>query len=115
MPRPLRPAPALRRADACGADPPDARRPDGGLARAVVAWASGGTLDTVLRDAEVAPGDFVRNVRQVIDLVRQVGQVAESAATRDHADLAVSLLRRGVVGADDPAALGSALDGPSPS
>jgi ATP-dependent RNA helicase HelY len=91
------------------------RRPDGGLARAVVAWASGGTLDTVLRDAEVAPGDFVRNVRQVIDLVRQVGQVAESAATRDNADLAVSLLRRGVVGADDPAAMGSALDGPSPS
>ena len=36
----------------------------------------GGTLDTVLRDAEVAPGDFVRNVRQVIDLVRQIGQVA---------------------------------------
>ena len=91
------------------------RRPDGGLARAVVAWASGGTLDTVLRDAEVAPGDFVRNVRQVIDLVRQVGQVAESATTRDNADLAVALLRRGVVGADDPAAMGSALDDPSPS
>ena len=91
------------------------RRPDGGLARAVVAWASGGTLDTVLRDAEVAPGDFVRNVRQVIDLVRQVGQVAESAATRDQAALAVALLRRGVVGADDPAVLGSAQDDPSPS
>ena len=55
------------------------RRPDGGLARAVVAWASGGTLDAVLRDAEVAPGDFVRNVRQVIDLVRQIGQVAAEA------------------------------------
>jgi ATP-dependent RNA helicase HelY len=91
------------------------RGPDGGLARSVVAWASGGTLDAVLRDAEVAPGDFVRNVRQVIDLVRQVGQVAESAATRGNAELAVSLLRRGVVGADDPAVLGSALDDPSPS
>ncbi len=91
------------------------RRPDGGLARAVVAWASGGTLDTVLRDAEVAPGDFVRNIRQVIDLVRQIGQVAGSPATRGAADLAVALLRRGVVGADDPAASGSALDGPSPS
>jgi len=86
------------------------RRPDGGLARAVVAWASGGTLDAVLRDAEVAPGDFVRNVRQVIDLVRQVGQVAAEAPTRAAADLAVALLRRGVVGADDPAATGSALD-----
>jgi len=91
------------------------RRPDGGLARAVVAWASGGTLDAVLRDAEVAPGDFVRNVRQVIDLVRQVGQVAGDPATRAAADLAVALLRRGVVGADDPAVTGSALDDPSPS
>jgi len=63
----------------------------------------------------VAPGDFVRNVRQVIDLVRQLGQVAESAATRTSAELAVALLRRGVVGADDPAVLGSALDDPSPS
>jgi ATP-dependent RNA helicase HelY len=91
------------------------RRPDGGLARSVVSWASGGTLDSVLRDAEVAPGDFVRNVRQIIDLVRQVGQVAAQASTRDCADLAVALLRRGVVGADDPAALGSAPGDPSPS
>ena len=91
------------------------RRPDGGLARAVVAWASGGTLDAVLRDAEVAPGDFVRNVRQVIDLVRQVAQVATDPATRHNAELAVALLRRGVVGADDPAALGSAPRDLSPS
>jgi ATP-dependent RNA helicase HelY len=91
------------------------RRPDGGLARSVVAWASGGTLDRVLRDAEVAPGDFVRNVRQIIDLVRQVAQVARDPATRVNADLATALLRRGVVGADDPAALGSAPGDPSPS
>jgi superfamily II RNA helicase len=91
------------------------RRPDGGLARAVVAWAGGGTLDSVLRDAEVAPGDFVRNVRQIIDLVRQIGQVAGVPGTRDNADLAVALLRRGVVGADDPAALGSAPGDLSPS
>ena len=91
------------------------RRPDGGLARSVVAWASGATLDTVLRDAAVAPGDFVRNVRQIIDLVRQIGQVAQMPATRDSADLAVALLRRGVVGADDPAALGSAPRDPSRS
>jgi len=91
------------------------RRTDSGLARAVVAWASGGTLDAVLRDAEVAPGDFVRNVRQVIDLVRQIGQVDVSSATRANADLAVALLRRGVVGADDRAVMGSALDDLSPS
>ena len=52
------------------------RRPDPGLARAVMAWARGATLDSVLRETEVAPGDFVRNVRQLIDLVRQLAQVA---------------------------------------
>ena len=85
------------------------------LARAVIAWGKGATLDTVLRDTDVAPGDFVRNVRQVIDLVRQLAQVAGDPATRQAADLAVALLRRGVVGADDPAAPGSALDLPVPT
>ena len=91
------------------------RRPDGGLARAVAAWASGAPLDRVLRDAEVAPGDFVRNVRQLIDLLRQVAQVAEDPATADGAATAQALLRRGVVGADDPADVGSAPPGPSAS
>jgi ATP-dependent RNA helicase HelY len=63
----------------------------------------------------VAPGDFVRNVRQLIDLVRQLSQVAPDPATRDAARLAVATLRRGVVGADDPAVTGSAPGGASPS
>ena len=82
------------------------RRPDPGLARAVIAWAKGATLDSVLRETDMAPGDFVRNVRQVIDLVRQLAQVAPDPGTRDAAELAVALLRRGVVGADDPAVAG---------
>jgi superfamily II RNA helicase len=85
------------------------RRPDGGLARAVIAWASGATLDAVLRETEVAPGDFVRNVRQLIDLMRQLSQVAPDPTTASSADLAVALLRRGVVGADDPAAVGGVV------
>jgi superfamily II RNA helicase len=91
------------------------RRPDPGLARAVIAWAKGATLDSVLNETDVAPGDFVRNVRQVIDLVRQLAQVASDPGTRDAAQLAVALLRRGVVGADDPAGLGSAPDLSVPS
>ena len=84
------------------------RRPDHGLARAVVAWAKGASLDSVLRETEVAPGDFVRNARQLIDLVRQLSQVASDPRTRDAAEAAVVALRRGVVGADDPAGVGSA-------
>ena len=91
------------------------RRPDHGLVRAVVAWARGATLASVLRETEVAPGDFVRNVRQLIDLVRQLSQVAPEHGTREAAELAVAMIRRGVVGADDPAGVGSAPDPPSPS
>jgi len=91
------------------------RRPDHGLARAVVAWAKGATLDSVLRETDVAPGDFVRNIRQLIDLVRQLSQVAGEPATRQAAELAVATLRRGVVGADDPAGVGSAPEGLPPS
>ena len=87
------------------------RRPDGGLATAMGAWARGGMLSTVLRECDVAPGDFVRNVRQVIDLLRQIAQVAPEPSTAEAADLAVALLRRGVVAADDPAPLGSAPGG----
>jgi superfamily II RNA helicase len=91
------------------------RRPDPGLARAVISWAGGATLDTVLRETDVAPGDFVRNVRQLIDLMRQLAQAAPDPTTAEAAELAVALLRRGVVGADDPAAVGSAPDPPLPS
>ncbi len=91
------------------------RRPDHGLARAVIAWAKGATLDSVLTETDVAPGDFVRNVRQLIDLVRQLSQVAPDPGTRDAAHLAVASLRRGVVGADDPAGVGSAPGWPVPS
>jgi superfamily II RNA helicase len=63
----------------------------------------------------VAPGEFVRSVRQLIDLMRQLAETALRPGTRDDASVAVSLLRRGVVGADDPAALGSAPDHPVPS
>jgi superfamily II RNA helicase len=86
------------------------RRPDGGLVRAVVAWAGGATLESILTETAVAPGDFVRNIRQLIDLVRQLGQVAPDPDTRAAAQAAVALLTRGVVGADDPVGVGSAPD-----
>ena len=91
------------------------RRPDGGLARAVIAWARGASLEVVLTGTDIAPGDFVRNARQLIDLLRQLAQVAPDPATRTAAEAAVDLLRRGVVGADDPAAAGSAPDLSVPS
>jgi ATP-dependent RNA helicase HelY len=70
-------------------------------------------LSSVLSDCEVAPGDFVRNVRQLMDLLRQLAQVAPVPDTAGAAEMAVSLLRRGVVAANDPADWGSATD-PAP-
>jgi ATP-dependent RNA helicase HelY len=82
------------------------RRPEAGLTAAVGEWASGATLEIVLRRTEVAPGDFVRNIRQLIDLVQQLAEVAPVAGTREAAAAAVRLLRRGVVLADEPAGAG---------
>ena len=48
-------------------------------------WARGQRLDQVLERAELAPGDFVRNVKQLIDLLRQlavVGRPDTAAAAR---------------------------------
>ena len=56
---------------------PRTRQPEPGLAAAVAAWARGASFGTVLelaaRDVgELAPGDFVRTVKQVADLADQV-------------------------------------------
>ena len=45
------------------------------------AWAAGEPLGEVLGDEDLSGGDFVRNVKTLIDLVRQVGDVAPNPAT----------------------------------
>jgi ATP-dependent RNA helicase HelY len=50
---------------------PVSRRPENGVVRAVYEWASGTELED-LPDRLMAPGDFVRVSRQLVDLVRQV-------------------------------------------
>jgi len=70
---------------------------DFGFAQTVWDWASGAELDDVLAEADIAPGDFVRSVKQVIDAL---GQVADAAAThelREVARAALVELRRGVI------------------
>ncbi|MGH8969656.1 MAG: DEAD/DEAH box helicase [Actinomycetes bacterium] len=79
------------------------REPDLGFAWAAYRWASGHRLDTVLRDAGMPAGDFVRWTKQVIDLLGQVSDAcrwSEDAATAQvgaTARSAVDGLRRGVV------------------
>lgn len=79
------------------------RSPDTGFIAAAAEWAGGVDLSEVLEDG-LTGGDFVRNIRQVIDLVQQVAEVAPSAETRAVAAEAVDLCLRGVIA--DSAAIG---------
>jgi superfamily II RNA helicase len=83
---------------------PRTAQPEPGLATAVAAWARGASFGTTLEVAggeagEMAPGDFVRMVRQLADLVHQVGLVAPDPATGASARAAHDLLLRDVVAA----------------
>jgi len=74
------------------------REPDLGFAWVAWRWAKGDPLDAVLLDASQAPGDFVRWMKQLIDLLDQIGDAApEGSPVRATASRAVASLRRGVV------------------
>ena len=67
-----------------------------GLCLPMHAWASGGSLDAVLRDADMAAGDFVRWTKQTIDLLDQISVVAPGSVSRT-ARVALESIRRGIV------------------
>jgi ATP-dependent RNA helicase HelY len=85
------------RADEEAAGLPATRPPDPGFVALAHAWAAGEPLGEVLGDEDLSGGDFVRNVKTLIDLVRQVGEVAPDPATARAARQAAEALRRGVV------------------
>ena len=64
---------------------PETRVPDPGFTPYVYDWASGDSLADVLDDDEMTGGDFVRHVKQCIDLLRQVADVAADARPRARA------------------------------
>jgi len=68
-----------------------------GILRPVHAWASGRSLDAVLRDSDLAAGDFVRWCKQLLDVLDQMSQVAPTTRLRQTATNAMTALRRGVV------------------
>jgi ATP-dependent RNA helicase HelY len=71
--------------------------PDLGFAWAAYRWAEGDELDDVLDATGLAAGDFVRWVKQLLDLADQVADAAGSRGLRDTARETVARLRRGVV------------------
>ena len=94
---------------------PVTRGADPGFAALVRDWARGRELRQVLagglagggssRRPAMTGGDFVRNMKQVVDLLRQLASVAPGEETRTSARRAVSRLLRGVVAASSTVSL----------
>ena len=72
------------------------REPAPGFAWAAFRWASGASLDSVLTENAMSAGDFVRWIRQLLDLLGQVALAADDDV-RPTAERAMTALRRGVV------------------
>jgi ATP-dependent RNA helicase HelY len=73
------------------------REPDLGFAWAAFRWAEGAPLDELLLETDLAAGDFVRWMKQLLDLTDQVADAAGDSAFRATARRASDALRRGVV------------------
>ncbi|MFC7494178.1 MULTISPECIES: DEAD/DEAH box helicase [unclassified Nocardioides] len=73
------------------------RAPDLGFAWVAYRWAEGDDLDDVLVVSDLAAGDFVRWMKQLVDLAGQVADAAGAGPLRETAREVVRALRRGVV------------------
>ena len=78
---------------------PETRSPDPGFTLPIAEWVAGDALADVLDDDDMTGGDFVRNVKQCIDLLGQVATIAPDPHTRDIAREAAAGCNRGVVAA----------------
>ncbi|MFP5254443.1 MAG: DEAD/DEAH box helicase [Acidimicrobiia bacterium] len=100
-------------ADEEAAGLPLTRPPDAGFTHLAHAWAAGGGLAAVLEDEELSGGDFVRNVKQLVDLLRGIGDAAPVPATAARARQAADSLQRGVVTATSALDVDAAPEGGS--
>ena len=71
------------------------REPDFGFAFAAFKWASGNSLAHVLRGSDMTVGDFVRNIKQLIDLLTQISGASDKL--RPTCREAIKKIDRGVV------------------
>jgi len=69
---------------------------DAGFVGPAWRWARGSSLDDALGSLDLTGGDFVRDVKQAVDLLGQVANVA-TGPLRSLAQDAVSAMRRGIV------------------
>jgi ATP-dependent RNA helicase HelY len=72
------------------------RLPHFGVAEQVRKWAQGESLQKVLKNSDLAPGDFVRVAKQVTDLLRQIAKLKIDPISQIARE-AVHRINRGVV------------------
>ncbi len=73
------------------------RPPDPTFAAVAHAWVAGEGFAEVVTHEELTGGDFVRTIKQLIDILRQLAVVAPSPSTRRSASAAAEAAFRGVV------------------
>lgn len=76
---------------------PETRPPEAGFATLAYHWARGLELDELLDEGDMAPGDFVRTSRQLLDLLRQLRDAVPALEPATSA--AITAVDRGVVAA----------------
>jgi ATP-dependent RNA helicase HelY len=76
---------------------PRPRDPDGGFSDIAFGWVDGESFADLVDGTDLTGGDFVRTIRQVVDLCEQLSQVAPDEAVATAAAAAVAAGVRGVV------------------
>lgn len=77
---------------------PQTATPDLGMVWPIYKWARGDSLAKSIEGTDLAAGDFVRWVKQVIDVLDQISHVAHNdARMRTACEAAIGKIRRGVV------------------
>lgn len=89
---------------------PLTRNPEPGFMALAHGWASGENLEGLIAAAEMSGGDFVRNVKQLVDLLRQLGEAAPDPSTAAAARSAADGLFRGVVAASAAVSLADEVE-----
>ncbi len=88
------------------------RMPDPSFLALAYAWAAGESFDVVIADEDLSGGDFVRNIKTLVDLLRQVGDVAPAPVTRSVARQAADSLFRGIIAASSEVGAPAAVPAP---
>ena len=78
---------------------PETPEPDAGFVAAAHAWALGIGVGELLAEEDVSGGDFVRQIRQLVDLLRQIAAISPNPETAEAAHAAHQALDRGMVAA----------------